>query len=160
MGATVSLYLDERVKKKDNSFPLKIRVTHDRKRYYISLDANRVNNVLTGRLKHFKYNGRESFSIDKETFDKTNQQKPRGIYKELQTVFRAFELEYQQLADSFNPFTIEKFKEQFSDKNRNVVNDVFVQIEKKAKLLKEENRFNSASAYRSTLSSLKEFNCK
>ena len=158
MGVTVSLYLDERVKKKDNFFPVKLRVTYDRERKYLSIDANRINKLLTGRLEDYKYIGRESYSIEKSVFAKITQQKPRGIYKELQVIFRMFELEYQQLADNLVPFTIEKFKEQFTEKHRKSINDVFAHLDNKVEFLKSENRFNSAMAYSSTLKALIEFN--
>ena len=158
MGVTVSLYLDERVKKKYDFYPLKLRVTHDRERTYISIDTNRINKLLKGRLEDYRYIGRESYSITKSTFEKIIQQKPRGIYKDLQVIFKSFELEYQQLADNIKPFTIEKFKELYNENNKKSKNDIFSQIEIKIEVLKSEGRYNSATAYTSLSKSLEKFN--
>lgn len=160
MAVTVSLYLDERVKKKDSFFPLKIRVTHDRQRSYLSINSNRINKLFTGRLEDYRYVGRESYSIEKTTYEKITQLKPRGIYKELQIIFRSFELEYQQMADKLKPFTIERFKEQFNDNKKNQRNDVYIQLSNKIEFLKNENRFNSAMSYSSTSKALTDFNKK
>ncbi len=160
MGVTVSLYLDERVKKKDEFFPLKLRVTHNRERNYLSIDSARINKLLNGRLEDYRYSGRESYSIEKTTFEKIIQPNPRGIFRDLQVVFKVFELENQQLADSLNPFTIEKFKERFGENQSKTKNDVFVQLENKIELLKSEKRFNSAMSYSSTLKALNDFNKK
>lgn len=157
MGVTVSLYLDERVSKKENLYPLKLRVTHNRQRSYFSISSSRINKYLIGNLEEFRYEGRESYSLNKITFEKITQSKPRGVFKDLQVVFRAFEMEYQQVADNLQPFVIEKFKEIFSEKPGRMDNDVFIQLKNKIDYLKGEKRYNSAMAYASTYKAIETF---
>lgn len=160
MTVTISIYLDERVKKKNDFYPVKLRVTHDRKRYYLSINANRINTLLQGNLEEYKYLGREGYSMRKAVYEKVTALKPRGAFKDLHNIFKTFEIEYQRQADAMSPFVFEKFKERYGQSNKSNKNDVFTQLVNKIALLKSEDRFNSASAYESARSALKGFHNK
>jgi integrase/recombinase XerD len=161
MGALISLFLDTRVKKADGFYPLKLRVTYNRERKYFGIDASRINSLLIGNLEQYFYSGREHYSMEEETFDKVMMTKPRGSYKELQDVFKEFELKYQKDADKLNPFSFEAFADLFNNTKRGAKsNDVLKFILNKKLKIESENKFNTATSYQSTLESIKNFSGK
>jgi len=161
MGALISLFLDTRVKKADGFYPLKLRVTYNRERKYFGIDASRINSLLIGNLEQYFYSGREHYSMEETTFEKVMMTKPRGSYKELQDVFKAFELKYQKEADKLNPFSFEAFADLFNDSKRGAkINDVFNFIAQKKLKIESENKFNTATSYQSTLESIKKYSGK
>lgn len=161
MGATISLFLDTRVKKTDDFYPLKLRVTYSGNRKYFGIEASRINSLLIGTLEQFSYLGRENYSMGKDTYKKVTMTKPRGSFKELQDIFKEFELKYQKEADKLSPFSFERFADIFNDKKHGAkVNDVFNFILNKKIKLQSENKFNTATSFQSTLESLKSFSGK
>lgn len=157
MGATISIFLDTRIQKSDNVYPVKIRATYERKRLYLGIERNRINNILNNsRLEKFRFDGSGNYSIDKDIFEKTQNPKVTGILKELQIVFKGIELEAQKIADSIEPFTLDAFKSQMS-KKRNKNNLVFLQFDELISELKLSDRIGTAISYQCASTSLKKF---
>jgi capsule polysaccharide modification protein KpsS len=144
MGASISIYLDTRIKKADNVYPVKIRATYNRERLYLGIDKARINNKLEGsQLEKFRYDGKGNYSIDEDSFNKAIEAKKAGIFKELQAVFKGIELDAQRKADSLDPFTLDRFKSMMS-KTRSKKNQVFAQFDELIDELKESERIGTA----------------
>lgn len=174
MGASISVFLDTRVKKSDNVYPVKIRATYNRERVYIGIEKERINKVLKGsQLEKFRFDGSGNYSIDQETFNKAmeieteeerfkrekqGKKKPKaaGKFKELQTVFRGIELDSQKIADSINPFTLDAFKTRMSNR-KSKDNKVFLQFDELISELKAVDRIGTAISYQCASTSLRKF---
>ena len=174
MGASISVFLDTRIKKSDNVYPVKIRATFNRERIYLGIEKKRINNKLSGsQLERYRFDGKGNYSIDQETFNKAmeieteeerlkrekqgkKKTKPTGIIKELQTVFRGIELDSQQIADSLNPFTLDAFKTRMSTR-KSKENKVFLQFEELVLELEASDRIGTAISYRNANKSLQKF---
>ncbi len=157
MGATISIYLDTRIKKADNVYPIKIRVTHNRERLYLGIEKAMVNNILSNsQLEKFRYDGKGNYSINEDLFNNAMKVKKAGIFKELQTVFRGIELDTQKIADSIDPFTLELFKIRMS-KKKTKENKVFLQFNELTDELKANDRIGTAISYKNAAKSLKKF---
>lgn len=157
MGASISIYLDTRIKKADNVYPVKIRATYNRERLYLGIDKVRINNKLEGsQLEKFRYDGKGNYSIDQDSFNKAMEAKKAGIFKELQAVFKGIELDAQRKADSLEPFTLDRFKSMMS-KTRSKKNQVFAQFDELIAELKEADRIGTAISYQCAATSLKKF---
>lgn len=174
MGASISIYLDTRIPKADNVYPVKIRATHNRERLYLGIQKERINNILSGsQLERYRYDGKGNYSIDQETFNKAmeiepeedrakrekqgkKKTKPTGIIKELQTVFRGIELDAQKIADSINPFTLDAFKTRMSTR-KSKEDKVFLQFDELIKELEASDRIGTAISYKNSKTSLQKF---
>lgn len=174
MGASISVFLDTRIKKADNAYPVKIRATYERKRIYLGIDKERVNNLLKGsQLEKFRYDGKGNFSIDQDVFNKAmeieteddrskreklgkKKTRPTGIIKELQTVFRGIELDAQKIADNISPFTLDAFKSRMSTR-KSKDNKVFLQFDELITELKAADRIGTAISYQCASTSLRKF---
>lgn len=157
MGASISIFLDTRIKKADKVYPVKIRATYERKRIYLGIEKARVNKILSGsQLEKFRYDGKGNYSIDKMTFEKALNPKVTGILKELQIVFKGIELDAQKIADSINPFTLDAFKTRMSNR-KSKDNKVFLQFDELIAELKEADRIGTAISYQCASTSLRKF---
>ena len=159
MAAIVTIYLDVRIKKKNEIYPVKIRVTYERERKYFGLDPRKVNELMKGSdMEKFAYYGRGNFSIEKSVFQKAVGTAPRGIYKELHDLFNKFQIDYQSRADMIKPFSFETFSDEMDKKKAE--NDVFAMFDRKIEELEKEERYGSADNYFRTMKSLKAFTGK
>lgn len=157
MGASISVFLDTRIKKADNVYPVKIRATYERKRIYLGIEKERINNILNGsQLEKFRFDGIGNYSIDKNTFKKALNPKVTGLLKELQIVFKGIELNAQKIADSINPFTLDAFKTRISNR-KSKDNKVFLQFDELISELKAADRIGTAISYQCASTSLKKF---
>lgn len=174
MGASISVFLDTRIKKADNVYPVKIRATFNRERVYLGIQKERINNILSGsRLEKFRFDGKGNYSIDQVSFNKAmeieteeervkrekqgkKKTKPAGEIKELQTVFRGVELDAQKIADGINPFTLDAFKTRMSTR-KSKEDKVFLQFDELIKELEASDRIGTAISYKNSKKSLQKF---
>jgi len=156
MGATITIYLDTRVKKSDNLYPLKLRVSHEHKRIYLGIPKDKVNGQLDKSfLSKFRYDGPGNFSIDEDLFKETMKAQ-RGILKDLQTVFKTIELDAQKKADGLAEFTLEGFRKVMTVA-KSKTNKVFILFDEVITELEAEERIGTAKSYANARASLKEF---
>jgi integrase len=131
---TTNLYLDTRREKKDGTYPLKLRVTHQRKSV----------------LYPTKY------SLTEDDLKKATGEKPRGTYKDLKLEFAALENKAIAIIDSLSEFSFETFNKRFSNKSSNL-GSVISTITEHVASLKEKERFGDAGMYDRTGKSLINF---
>lgn len=174
MGASISVFLDTRIKKADDVYPVKIRATYARQRIYLGIEKERINNLLKGsQLEIFRYDGKGNYSLDQETFNKAmeieteeerlkrekqGKKKPKaaGKIKELQIVFKGIELDAQKIADNMEPFTLDGFKSKLSTR-KSKDNKVFLQFDELISELKAADRIGTAISYQCASTSLRKF---
>ncbi|ARS37552.1 site-specific integrase [Pontibacter actiniarum] len=125
-----SIMLDTRRALKDGSFPVRLRLTHQRQRKYYN----------TG------------YSLSEAEFSKVQTEKPKGKFKELQIAFQAIEQKAISIIRDLEVFTFEHFEKKYL--NAAVKNDLFAAFEQQVKRLVEEGRVGTASSYESASLSL------
>jgi integrase/recombinase XerD len=132
--ATFQTIIELRTPKKDGTYPLKLRVTHNRIQRYYTLDID----------------------ISKEDFDKVNAPRPKEPFQSIKLKITSLEQKASDIIDTLSPFSFEIFKDKFNGKTispKDVYNSINAYITK----LEKENRHGSANAYRCTLNSLSLF---
>ena len=137
MSATTAVILDTRRAKKDGTFPVKIRVIHQRKYKDYAVGV----------------------SLSKGDFEKVQGDKPRGEYKELKIKFNSLEDRAVKVIEKLPKFSFDAFEDRFREKKQ-AGQDVYSFFEKNIETLTREGRAGTASNYQSSLNSLKTFHPK
>lgn len=136
MGITTTILLDERRALKDGTYPVKLRITFRRKQ------------------KHYP----TQYCLTKEEFEKTQSQKPRGVFKEMQLSFQAIEQKARGEIEKLQAFTFEAFEKRFLENSTK--DDVFAAFSQYVNQLSKEGRAATASSYNCACHSLQEFSQK
>ncbi len=133
--ATTAIVLDTRIKRNNDSYAVKLRVTYQRKQQYYP----------TG--KHML----------KEDWVSMNDPKSRKQeLKQLKLYFSSVEQKAVKIINSLNNFSFPEFQRQFNSAPANN-KDVLEFLKLKKEKLTRENRLTSAESYQSTIQSLKLF---
>lgn len=118
-----SIMLDTRRVLKDGTYPVKLRITHQRQRKY----------YLTPH------------SLTEEDFARTQSAKPKGDFKTLQTKFQAIEQKAIDVIDKMPAFSFDAFEKKFL--STRAADDVFSAFEDQISRLTDEGRAGTADAY-------------
>lgn len=136
---TTAIVLETRVTKKDETHPVKLRITFDRAQKYYTI-------------------GKKSFKPTE--FKKIYSPKPRGIYKEIKRDFDAIESRAIDVIDnSLAEFSFDEFEKVFNSK-RDKNNTIQSFFDTKIDELDERQKLQTAISYRATKKSLMEFDPK
>ncbi|WP_181308156.1 site-specific integrase [Rufibacter sp. XAAS-G3-1] len=138
MNATATIVLDTRREKADGRFPIKIRITYNRRsKYYSAIVDN------------------ELVALSPDEWEKVVGPKPRSPYKEIGQALKALEHKAGGVIKEIPLFSFAEFEKRFKS-NRNK-NDVYSSFEDYIKSLQEEGRITTALSYGNALSSLSKF---
>ena len=137
MNAVTAVVLETRRECQGGVYPVKIRVTFQRKQRYYAL----------------------GYSLTKADFQKVQGDKPRGEFKDLKVKFNAMEERAIKVIEKLPEFSFDAFKEGFL-KKKSTSQDVFSYYERYIEDLKEEGRTGTASSYQCSFNSLKSFHPK
>lgn len=136
---TTAIVLEKRVSKKDETHPVKLRITFNRVQKYYTV-------------------GKKSFNSTE--FEKIFDPKARGTYKDLKRDFDAIESKAIHIIDDvIEDFSFEEFEKAFNsktDKNNTITSLFDTKIEE----LEAANKLQTAISYRATKKSFLEFDPK
>jgi len=136
---TTAIVLETRVTKKDETHPVKLRITFDRVQKYYTISKK---------------------SFTSTEFEKIFTPKPRGIYKDLQREFEGIEVKAIDVIDnSMDEFSFDEFEKVFNSK-KDKSNTIQSYFESKLAELDEGQKLQTAISYRATKKSLIEFDPK
>lgn len=133
-AVTTKIVLDQRRSKKDGSYPVKLRVTFQRKQKYYA----------TG------------FSFSESDFNKITGSRPRGDLKLMGLELAAFEKRALKVINTISPFTFQVFEKNFLS-SKGDMNNVFDALQASIDQLNKEGRASTAFSNSNTLSSLQKF---
>ncbi len=134
-----SIYLDTRRIKKDDTYPVKLRVTFQRKRKYYTI------------LKE---------SLSPDDFNKIMGDKPRGNFRTIRYKLDEAKHDSDEVIKNLKSFSFDKFEQEFF-KNSRTPDDVFSYYDAYIAEVKSEGRINTAESYTYSKKSLQEFcSCK
>lgn len=134
-NVTTAIYLDTRRPKKDKTFPIKLRITFNRK------------------AKLYK----TSYSLTEKDFDKmTTTNNPKGNLKDTKLDLANLESEVSELIKNFPSFSFDVFEEKYYSAPGDAA-DLFYQFKSKIKRLENENKIGNASAYTCAYNSFQKY---
>lgn len=137
MGFQVSLYLDTRRKKQDNTFPLKIRLWHNENK----------------KAKLYPTN----FDLTLDDFQKTwETDKPRKDNKELRLILNQVLAKAEKVASELKPFTFDAFERKLYRKSGEGEN-AFWFYDQISEGLKKREQIGTADLYRLSKNSISAF---
>jgi len=131
---TTAIILEKRTKKKDCTYPVKLRITYERKQRYFN----------TG------------FSLSKKDFSKVTTEKPRGEYKEIGLELARIESKANDLIKEMTTFSFEAFA-RFQKIGKAEANNVFWGYQAYIDRLLKEDRIGTAESYTYSLKSLRDY---
>jgi site-specific recombinase XerD len=136
--------LDNRREKKDGSYPVKLRITYNRMQKYY--------NIFDERTK-------KNLSLAPSDFEKVNEDKPRGTYKELKLFLSVTEQKALDVIEDLPIFSFDAFEKKLfgASVDKSNVFSAYTEYINKANA---ENRIGSAECYNSSMCSLKSFTSK
>ncbi|GEO03374.1 integrase [Adhaeribacter aerolatus] len=133
VGVSTAIILDTRRALTDGTYPIKLRITHQRKQKYFPTD----------------------FSLSETDFAKTKTDNPRGKAKELQIAFQAIEQQAIKVIKKLSIFTIEAFEKHYL--NTAAKDDVFSAFDHSIACLTKEEQVGTAGTYENASISLLAF---
>jgi integrase len=144
MIATARIYIQKSPSRKtqDDLCPVRLCVTHNRRRRYYSIKE---------RIKNNNW-----LSISSEEVPKVMTNSPRGKYREIKEEYDRIVNEAKEIINQMNSFSFGTFEERFFEKVTSWDN-VYAAIIDHINSLKSEGRFGYASSFESTLRAIKEF---
>lgn len=135
---TFQIVLDTRRIKKDNTYPVKLRLTYNRRSKY--------------------YNTGHSFS--ESVFNSMMGSKPRGLLKNNRIEINAIEKRAKDIIEEIgNNFSFELFEKKFQTNPSNYQN-IYIALNSYVTELEKEKRFSSANTYKFTAKAFKNFTKK
>jgi integrase len=135
---TTGIYLDTRRSLKDDTYPVKLRVTYKRETQFF----------------------KTKFSLTEQDFKTiTTQAKPRGELKDLKKSLSKIETDADAVIEKLRTFSFDLFKKNYFSDNIDE-SDLFAQFNHKIKILRVEERIGSANTYLCALNSIKDFYSK
>ncbi len=141
---TTGIFLETRKQHKDGRYPVKLRVTYQRKRrYYVLQDENKQN-----------------LSMSKEKFSKVMGERPRDSYKNIRIHLNELErIAVEDVIEKLPVFTFESFEQKYFSKQLDKI-DVIGSLKAREKDLRADNRISTAVTMKNTHRSIKAFTGK
>ncbi|MBD1399046.1 site-specific integrase [Pontibacter sp. JH31] len=136
---STSVILDSRRQLKDGTYPVKLRVTFQRKQKYYPVINDKG----------------EPFAFTESDYDKVRDPKARGSYKEDALSLNSIEKRATDAIEKLPVFSFETFEKRFLSGNSK--HDVFGAFRRQIDLLKDEGRAGTASSYECAYRSLSDF---
>lgn len=134
MKVNTAIYLDTRRIRQDETYPVKIRITYQRKRKYYPT----------------------KYTLSEEDFEKVISPKPRGNFKDLKLELIEVEKKAISIIDSLPAFSFEAFEKKYLD-TRAKGTDVYSLFENYIAELQKQKRASTAISYGNALNSIRQF---
>ncbi len=137
MQVTTTIILEKRKQGKDNTFPVKIRVTYNRQSHYYTIRDSK----------------NKAIYLTDNDYTKVMGDRPRDKYKEVRLLLNANEEKAIKVIKEMPVFTFNTFESKFFGKSENNI-DVISCMKNKAQLLRAEGRISTAVSYECAMNSL------
>jgi len=144
MQATARIYFQKAPAKKtkDDLCPVKLCITHNRKRKYYSISDEIKDNTW--------------LYVTEDAIEKITSDSPRGKYRDIAFEYKRITDKANAIINSMPVFSFNQFEQKFMNEVKDWDN-VFAAMIEHIKELKSEDRFSYAMSFESTLRAVKEF---
>ncbi|MCX6306890.1 MAG: site-specific integrase [Bacteroidetes bacterium] len=158
---TTAILLEKRMVRINGYYPVKLRVTYDRKQkfYTIHYHPEKVGDDFTEQQKYWIKRTDKSITLNEKEFKKVRQANPSEPYKTLAVYINAQEEQAQITKEKVKPFTFEKFEDKYFAK-ATTSNDIISVLQGQAKEKQSAGKISTARTYEGAMNSLKEFTGK
>ena len=158
---TTAIMLEKRMPRKDGHYPVKLRVTFDRKQKFYTLRyvPEKIGEDFTEYQKFWLRKVDKSISMTEQEFKKVRKENPLEPYKTMAIYIQTQEKEAQDTIAALKQFAFETFEGKYFSQAKDD-QDVFAAIVSKAKALRKDGKIGTAGLYENTISSLKDFTKK
>lgn len=144
MQATARIYFQKAPAKKtkDDLCPVKLCITHNRKRKYYSISDKIKDNAW--------------LYVSEDAIEKITSDSPRGKYRDIAFEYKKITDKAEAIINDLSVFSFNQFEQKFMNEVKDWDN-VFAAMIEHIKELKSEDRFSYAMSFESTLRAVKEF---
>lgn len=144
MQATARIYFQKAPAKKtkDDLCPVKLCITHNRKRKYYSISDKIKDNTW--------------LYVSEDAIEKITSDSPRGKYRDIAFEYKKITDKAEAIINDLSVFSFNQFEQKFMNEVKDWDN-VFAAMIEHIKELKSEDRFSYAMSFESTLRAVKEF---
>lgn len=144
MQATARIYFQKAPAKKtkDDLCPVKLCITHNRKRKYYSISDEIKDNTW--------------LYVSEDAIEKITSDSPRGKYRDIAFEYKKITDKANKIINDLSIFSFNQFEQKFMNEVKDWDN-VFAAMIEHIKELKSEDRFSYAMSFESTLRAVKEF---
>lgn len=144
MQATARIYFQKAPAKKtkDDLCPVKLCITHNRKRKYYSISDEIKDNTW--------------LYVTEDAIEKITSDSPRGKYRDMAFEYKRITDKANKIINDLPIFSFNQFEQKFMNEVKDWDN-VFAAMIEHIKELKSEDRFSYAMSFESTLRAVKEF---
>lgn len=158
---TTAIMLEKRMPRKDGHYPVKLRVTSERKQkfYTIRYVPEKIGDDFTEYQKFWSRKVDKSISMNEQEFKKIRKENPPEPYKTMAIYIQTQEKEAQDTIAAIKQFTFERFEGKYFAQEKDD-QDIFAAIVSKAEALRKDGKIGTAVLYENTISSLKDFTKK
>jgi|JFJP01.1.fsa_nt_gi integrase len=148
--------IDLRRKKVNGLYPVKLRVTHQRKQVYYTLQKlepiiDQLNKDNDGKIKHLKTI--QDFSA--KDWESIKGEKPRGKFKDIANELNAIESKFNDIINKVAVFSFDALEKQL--KNSTDKNNVFDVYKNEIQAYYDNGQAGTGSNYECSLNSLKKY---
>jgi len=161
LSASTAIIQDTRIPRLDGLYPIKLRITFQRKQKYYSLRfiPTKKGNNLTEDEKYWLDRLDKGISMTDKEFVRVRNNKSREPSKTMFIYLNELESLAWEVISTINPFTFKQFELKYFEKPTGD-QDLFYVLTSTAKRLRKDDRISTAVSYECALSSLKKFTNK
>jgi len=159
--ASTAIVLETRVPRKDKSYPVKLRITYNRKQKYYSTRYRLKNeNIeITDNQRYWLDRFKGTISLTKSEFNKVRNPSSREPYKTMVTYLNELEALARDVISTLPTFTFPSFEKKYYEKPADK-RDLFYDLNRYVNKLHKESRISTALSYKNALKSLQKFTGK
>ncbi len=141
MNVHTAIVPDKRRKLKDGTYPVKLRLTHNRQRRYYSLSHERRKGI--------------NFNVTADEWERVKGDSPRGRYRDIKLLIPVLLQEVDSIIQKISPFGFEQFEEAFNKPEK--AESLYNVFEQYISDLEKQGRASTAERYRCSLNSFIKF---
>lgn len=158
---TTAIVLEKRVLRKSGQYPVKLRVTFDRRQKFYTLRyvPEKIGENFTDYQKFWIRKINQGISMTETEYKKVQRDNPMEPFKSMRLYLQTQELFAQETIQKLKPFSFEEFENKFFSETIDD-QDLFAALKAKAEHLQKEGKISTATIYKSALQSLKGFTGK
>ncbi|HLR37533.1 MAG TPA: Arm DNA-binding domain-containing protein [Chitinophagaceae bacterium] len=131
---SLKMILDTRRKKASDEFPIKLRITHNRRRKYYGV----------------------GYDVAPREWEMITRDTAKGKLRKLKHMLNDIEKDAQETSESIHPFSFSQFEKEFFD-NKITFQTLEAAYDFYIEKLKKNNQYGTAESYNAALTSLQKF---
>ncbi len=161
LTASTAIVLETRVPRKDGTYPVKLRITYNRKQKYYSTryKIEKDNFEISDNQRYWLDRLKGTISLTKLEFKKVRNPSSREPYKTMVTYLNELEALARDVISTLPTFTFTSFEKKYYEKPANK-RDLLYDLNSYVTKLLKEGRISTALSYKNALKSFQKYTGK